>query len=258
MKLTWFGTAGFQIKTDQFTILIDPYFTRNPQATPKQPRQTTDINQADLIFISHGHFDHIYDVPEIASQTKAKVYCGEGIDTSLTNMGLNTDQIQVVNSDGQRFNFNGLDAQAFFSKHVVFDKWLLMRTLLRINFRIRRYLPLMHDYPEGQVLSWRFIAEDKVIHHFGSAGSSCEELERLAQKPTDILLVPMQGHTFIARIAHQYVKFLQPKMVIPHHQDDFYPPVSMQISTEKLEHLVRQSHPDTEFRILGMNQTIIL
>ncbi len=256
MKLTWFGTAGFRLETGNHIILIDPYFTRNPQATPRQSVSAADIKKADLIFISHGHFDHIYDVPEIAANTNAQVYCGRQIENTLIGKGLNPDQIQVVESDGQNFDFNGINARAFFSKHVIFDKWLLIRTLLRINFRIRRYLPLMNEYPEGQVLSWRFSAEDKIIHHFGSGGSTCEELERVSQSPTDILLVPMQGHTFITRIAHQYVEFLRPKMVIPHHQDDFYPPVSMQISTDKLENLVRQTHPDTSIRVMELNQTI--
>jgi L-ascorbate metabolism protein UlaG (beta-lactamase superfamily) len=164
MKLAWMGTAGFCLDTTQNTILIDPYLTRNQNAVPRQKLKVEDIDTGDLIFISHGHFDHIYDVPVIASKTKAMVYCGEGIDITL-----------------------------------------------------------VREYPEGQVLSWRFIIEGKMIHHFGSGGSTVEELQRLGRQPTDILLVPMQGHTHIADIAHDYVKALQPKMVIPHHQDDFPP-----------------------------------
>ncbi len=258
MKLTWFGTAGFQIETDQHIILIDPYFTRNPQATPKQPLQASDINQGDMIFISHGHFDHIYDVPEIAAKTKARVYCGKEIEKTLVKKGLSPNLIQTVESDGQQFDFEGIGAQAFFSKHVVFDKWLLVRSLARINFRIQRYLPLLKEYPEGQVLSWRFSIDNKIIHHFGSGGSSYEELQQLGRNPTDILLVPMQGHTFITRIAHQYVNFLQPKMVIPHHQDDFFPPVSMQVSTDQLVRRIHQTHPQTIVHILEMNQVIEL
>ena len=258
MKLTWFGTAGFQIETDQHTILIDPYFTRNPQARPKQSLQAADIHQADSIFISHGHFDHIYDVPEIATRTKARVYCGKEIEKTLAKKGLSPNQIQTVASDGQQFDCDGIGAQAFFSKHVVFDKWLLVRSLARINFRIRRYLPLVKEYPEGQVLSWRFTIDGKIIHHFGSAGSSLEELERLGQNPTDILLVPMQGHTFITRIAHRYVNLLQPKMVIPHHQDDFFPPVSMLVTTDQLVRRIHQTHPHTIVRVLAVNQAIEL
>jgi len=258
MKLTWFGTAGFRIDTAQHTILIDPYFTRNQHAAPKQPLQAVDISDGDLIFISHGHFDHIYDVPEIASNTNAMVYCGRTVDGTLIQKGLNKDQIRRVVSDGEIFRFDGFEAQAFFSKHVIFDKWLLIRTLARIHFRISRYLPLLRDYPEGQVLSWRFNIEGKVIHHFGSGGSTPEELERLGKQPTDILLVPMQGHTQITRIAHEYIKALRPTLVLPHHQDDFYPPISIMVDTRELTERVQQTNPETTIRILEMNQTIEL
>ena len=258
MKFTWFGTAGFRIETGDHTILIDPYFTRNEKAVPKQSMQPSNIENANLIFISHGHFDHIYDVPEIASHTKAMVYCGRGIDGTLIQKGLNKDLIHRVVSDGESFNFGGFQAQAFYSKHVKFDRWLMMKTLARINFRLPRYLPLLREYPEGQVLSWRFKIEGKVIHHFGSGGSTHDELERLGKQSTDILLVPMQGHTCIDQIAHKYIKALQPKVVIPHHQDNFYPPISTTIDTERFTELVKQTNPDTAIRILELNETVEL
>jgi len=67
MELTWFGTAGFRIKTDKHTILIDPYVSRNDNAFPEQPLKASDLQDADAILVSHGHFDHIYDVPAVSS-----------------------------------------------------------------------------------------------------------------------------------------------------------------------------------------------
>lgn len=258
MQLTWFGTAGFQIDAARHTVLIDPYFTRNPKAAPRQKLQTSDIKKADLIFISHGHFDHVFDVATIASQTGAGVYCGKGVDTTLMQKGVSKNRIQCVLSDGEAFDFGGWSAQAFFSRHVRFDMWLLMRTVARIHFRLPVYLPLVRDYPQGQVLSWRLNIEGKVIHHFGSGGSTPQELERLGRQPTDILLVPMQGHTHISRIAHGYVKALQPGMVIPHHQDNFFPPISMPVDLKPFEALVSRTHPNTVVRILKMNERIVL
>jgi L-ascorbate metabolism protein UlaG (beta-lactamase superfamily) len=258
MKLTWFGTAGFRIETGKHTILIDPYFTRNENAVPHQLMRPSDIEDTDFIFISHGHFDHIYDVPEIASKTKAIVYCGKGIDDTLILKGLKKDLIHCVVSDGEAISLDGLEAQAFYSRHVQFDRWLLIKTFARINFRLSRYLPLIREYPEGQVLSWRFIIEGKVIHHFGSAGSTPDELERLGKQSTDILLVPMQGHTLIDQIAHKYVQALQPKMVIPHHQDNFFPPISTMIDTNTFTERVKQTNPDTAIRKLELNEIVEL
>ena len=258
MELTWFGTAGFRVKTGGHTILIDPYLSRNEKARPEQPLNPEDIQDSDLIFISHGHFDHILDVPEIAAKTEAIIYCGKGIDDTLIQKGVKAELVRCVNSDGEKFEFNGLKAQPFFSHHVKFDRWLLVKTLAQVNVRLPRYLPLLREYPEGQVLSWRFNIQDKVLHHFGSAGSTPEELNRLGSQPTDILLVPLQGHTNIVRIALNYVKALQPKMVIPHHQDNFFPPISSMVNVQPFVDGARQIAPNTEVRVLEMNQTVTL
>jgi L-ascorbate metabolism protein UlaG (beta-lactamase superfamily) len=60
MELTWFGTAGFRIKTDKHTMLIDPYFSRNDKVLPRQSLKPSDIQDGDVILISHGHFNNIY------------------------------------------------------------------------------------------------------------------------------------------------------------------------------------------------------
>jgi len=258
MELTWFGTAGFRIETGGHTILIDPYLSRNEKAQPEQPLKPHDIHDGDLIFISHGHFDHTLDVPEIVSKTGATIYCGKGIDNTLIQKGVKTALVQCVNSDGDNYEFNGVKVGAFFSQHVKFDRRLLIKTLARINVRLPRYLPLLREYPEGQVLSWRFKIEEKVLHHFGSAGSTSEELNRLASQPTDILLVPLQGHTHIIEIALNYVKALQPKMVIPHHQDNFFPPISTMVNLQPFVDGVGRAAPNTEVRVLEMNQTVTL
>ena len=258
MKLTWFGTAGFRIETGKYNILIDPYFTRNEKAVPQQSMIPSEMKDTDMIFISHGHFDHIYDVPEIASKSHATVYCGKGIDETLILKGLQKDQIQCVVSDGEVIGFDSFEAQAYYSKHIQFDRWLLIKTFARINFRLSKYLPLLREYPEGQVLSWRFVIEGKVIHHFGSAGSTVDELERLGKQSIDILLVPMQGHTLIDQIAHNYVKTLNPKMVIPHHQDNFFPPISTMIDLKDFIERVKQTNPDSVVKVVELNETLEL
>jgi L-ascorbate metabolism protein UlaG (beta-lactamase superfamily) len=115
---------------------------------------------------------------------------------------------------------------------------------------------LARDYPEGQVLSWRFNVEGKSIHHFGSAGSTSDELKQLGCQPTDILLVPLQGHSRIIQIAHKYVKALKPGVVIPNHQDNFFPPISTMVDPQPFVELVKQTNPDTEIKILEINETV--
>ncbi len=258
MEITWWGTAGFQIKTGEQVFLIDPYLSRNATARPQQPLVPSGIPRADRIFVSHGHFDHIFDIPAIASQTDCTVHCCPVAANTLKQNGLKSDQIQEVPADDYTVTFEGYRARAFFSQHVKFDRWLLIKTLARINLRIPRYLPLMKEYPVGQVLSWQFEIDGQVLQHFGSGGSTPEELERLSHQKIDILFVPLQGHTRICDIALRYVQTLKPRMVIPHHQDDFFPPISTYVDIRPFIKGVTRTCPDTEIRIMQINKTITI
>jgi len=67
-KITWLGHGGWRIQTAEHIILLDPFLTDCPTAT-----ESADSVAADFILVSHGHFDHIADVPAIAKRTGAKV-----------------------------------------------------------------------------------------------------------------------------------------------------------------------------------------
>ncbi len=68
ITLTWLGHGGWAIHDGQRDILLDPFLEECPTATAA----AADI-AADFILVSHGHFDHIADVPAIANRTGATV-----------------------------------------------------------------------------------------------------------------------------------------------------------------------------------------
>lgn len=69
MLLTNYGHSCFSVEIEGKTILFDPFITPNELA------KDIDINtiDADYIFLSHGHSDHIADCVSIAKRTGAKV-----------------------------------------------------------------------------------------------------------------------------------------------------------------------------------------
>ena len=261
MRLQWLGTSGFKIETDDLSFLIDPYLSRNALARPVQTLKPVDIAGAGQIFITHGHFDHVGDVPAIMARGKSKSYCSETAAATLIRGGADRERVHAINSDSLSIDFDTYRAEAFFSRHVKFDVSLVLRTLLRMGpsgYRRASRAGIQHNYPLGQVLSWRFTIGGYIIHHFGSAGSTAEELERLSQKPPDLLLIPLQGNTHICDIAVEYVRILKPRLVIPHHQDDFYPPVSSSVDIRPFVMKVVESCPGTEVRVMAMNEMIKL
>lgn len=65
MKVTFHGHSCFSVKTAGKTLLFDPFITPNPLAS------AVDVGslKPDFILLSHGHFDHVADVEEIARRS---------------------------------------------------------------------------------------------------------------------------------------------------------------------------------------------
>jgi len=254
MKLQWLGTAGFWFESRGKAILIDPYLSRNPGACPGQVLKPKDLGEISHILISHGHFDHLMDVPAIARQTSARVVCSPEAAETLVKKGMDRRQIDVVEKDGQGFEAGFFRVRAFYSAHVRFDLELMAKTLVRVGCRVFAILALFTTYPCGQVLSWRMEVDGRTVHFFGSAGATAQELSRLRRLGfVDLLLVPLQGHSRICHICLSMVRRLQPAMVIPHHHDDFYPPLSQAVDIRPfLDGLARM--PETRVMVPELNR----
>lgn len=70
LTITWFGHATFMLTSPKGTrIVVDPWLEGNPSC----PENMKKIDKADLILLSHGHFDHVGDAVSVARSTGAKV-----------------------------------------------------------------------------------------------------------------------------------------------------------------------------------------
>jgi len=65
-KITWYGHAALKIEVAGKTLFIDPMLQN-----PNSPLKLSEVTQADLVYVTHDHPDHLGDAFEICKRTGA-------------------------------------------------------------------------------------------------------------------------------------------------------------------------------------------
>lgn len=110
MKVTYYGHSCFSVVANGKHLLFDPYISPNELAAAIN---IEEIN-ADYIFISHAHYDHITDVVRIAQNTGAKVLGNFEIYGWLNEMGI-TNSFPI--NPGGKFDFDFGTVKCVFAQH---------------------------------------------------------------------------------------------------------------------------------------------
>lgn len=85
VRITYLGTNGYLFESRGTTLLVDPYFSRlnlftlafDPSIAPDENRIAAGLahlpRKIDAVLITHGHIDHLFDAPEVAKKTGARL-----------------------------------------------------------------------------------------------------------------------------------------------------------------------------------------
>lgn len=73
IRYEFIGHAAHRFIIGDYTVLVDPFFTNNPATG-----ESADEVSADFILVTHGHFDHIVSLADLADLTGALVYAPSG------------------------------------------------------------------------------------------------------------------------------------------------------------------------------------
>jgi L-ascorbate metabolism protein UlaG (beta-lactamase superfamily) len=96
LVFTWYGHAAIDLFTSGIHLLVDPFLSRNPNASI-----SADAVLADYILVTHGHGDHLGDTFAIAKRTGATVISIAEISNYLESKGLKTHSQHI----GGGFNY---------------------------------------------------------------------------------------------------------------------------------------------------------
>ncbi len=72
ITLSWYGVSTFKLEIDQYTIFLDTYMDRVPEADDVGLK-SKDVKKADYILIGHSHFDHMWGADIIGKNTGAEI-----------------------------------------------------------------------------------------------------------------------------------------------------------------------------------------
>jgi L-ascorbate metabolism protein UlaG (beta-lactamase superfamily) len=85
VRVTYLGTNGYQFEFKGYALLVDPYFSRvdllsvalGSRIQSNASRVNDGLNhlapKADAVLVTHGHFDHLLDVPAVMAKTRARL-----------------------------------------------------------------------------------------------------------------------------------------------------------------------------------------
>ena len=85
LSIQWLGHATFVLTTPGGKrIVTDPWLEQNPVCPPDKKK----IDKADVILLSHGHFDHTGDIVNVARATNAQILAVFELSLWLERKGL--------------------------------------------------------------------------------------------------------------------------------------------------------------------------
>jgi L-ascorbate metabolism protein UlaG (beta-lactamase superfamily) len=276
LTLRWWGNNSWEIRLPGGrTVLIDPWLTRfrTGTYTPEgaDPRTKLEVNttlidsyvdsgelRADHILVTHGHYDHMTDVPYLAKKTGATVLGTETHLNLMAAMGAPKSQLSLA-TGGEQLNFGDYTIRVLRSLHSASgERATVAFPGTRPGYGAVR-LPrpaTIQDLVEGGTLAFLVSGGGTSVLNFG--GSNYVESEVAGLRP-DVVLVPAGGGKIIDYVARLLRLTGNPRYVVPTHWDDFdhklTEPARDWGGLEPLRAAVTAASPTSTFQVIDHLET---
>jgi L-ascorbate metabolism protein UlaG (beta-lactamase superfamily) len=180
------------VEADEDKILVDPFITDNPLA----PVKAGDI-EADYIFVSHGHGDHVGDTVSIAKRCGSTVVSNYEIHNWFAEQGIENVHPMHI---GGGFNFPWGRAKLTIAHHGS---------------------ALPDGSYGGNPAGFLLTIQGKKIYHACDTGLFYD-MKLIGEEGIDLAILPIgDNFTMGPDDALRAVKLIEPKQVVPIHYGTF-------------------------------------
>lgn len=222
LELTYLGTAGFILKNNHRTVVLDPYLSRIGVTELFRPLHTNTallkkyIPHADDVLIGHAHYDHILDAPDLCKQTGARLIGSKA--TCMVGRAAGLPESQLKETEGREdiacgsWTVRGLPS---IHGKAIFGRIPIPGDILSPPV----WPPKLLDLKHGLVLNWLVDTGSLKIVHIDSADFIPEELQGLK---ADVVCLCAIGRKYRPNYVKEVVALLQPKWIIPCHWDTMF------------------------------------
>ncbi len=182
LEITYLGHSCFTIHSKEYTLLLDPFLSGNPNAAI-----SAEEVEASHILVSHAHGDHIGDTDAIAQRCNSVVFCTPEVGTLLSE----TIKMEQGQPGGN----------------------------IRTDFGNIKFVTAAHGsgVPGGVACGFVITIEEKKIYFAGDT-QLIKDMELLQDEKIDIAMLPIGDRfTMGPDDAIKAAKMINPTMVIPMH-----------------------------------------
>ena len=258
MKVTWYGTATIGIDDGNTKLLFDPFVRMNLRMR-KTTTQVDGFTGFDAIFVTHGHFDHIYSIPEIMRlDEKVPVYCTETPKKTLVGRGAPADRIHVIRPMDE-ITAGAFTVRVWKFRHVVFDPWYILSVMPKcvVEFPVLFWQAYINKKmpDKGEIVAYEILCRDKRIFLTGSFRDT-PEIDY--PHDMDLLVLANGGCTYVPERTADFIAKYKPKAILVDHFDNAFPPATREMDLTRLKNTVARNHPDIRFIIPEAGKTLDL
>ena len=285
LALRWLGVAGFSVSDGETVLLHDPYLSRPGLLATLFRRVRPDVGllerwldpggpapeaaSARTILIGHSHFDHLGDAPWLADRIGATV-AGSGTTVAIAQgYGLPGERTRRVDP-GDEFDVGPFEIRVVASRHaaVMFGRVPLTGQVVEPPIEPIHALSFKLGDARGYLIT--HLPSGLRVYVTSSAAVDRPALEALRDAGIDVdaLLAATPGRD--PDYVPSLIELLRPRIVVPHHFDDFFLPISeptaaaatspedLELFAEEVRAASERFGTDTEVRRLGLFERLPL